>query len=202
MKNIIIKKSILSKVAVIAFMLTMGSYTYGNHCETNEKKINNITAVIVSGERILADFVNSNVKTPFNTFLAALGTMLQDLQRKAEALTRSHHDDLTTAIDELEDYTLQQFNILLNVFKKYNGKPNSQAANFALEIRKEFDTEKVFSEMITKLKAIKIKAAHTDDKHLAKEIDRLIQIIQKKKGEWSAKPDWVLLGGLIHRMKC
>src|SRR3990172_5286272 len=147
MKNKTIKKSILSKVAVIAFMLMTSSYAFtNNNCETN---IDSIISVFIPAEKILVTCFNSSDKTPFNTIVANLDTILRDFNRKIEAVARGHGGELSTEIDELVDYVAQHFNILLNVFKKYNGKPATSALDFSTEIKREFNTEKIFGEMIS-----------------------------------------------------
>src|SRR5260221_7443342 len=187
MKNNTMKKAILSKVAVIMFMVMASTSLFANpaHHLTN---IDSIINVFMPTEKILAGFFNSSNKTPYNTFVIELDSILRDFQRKIEAVTRSANDELSTEIDELMDYVAQHFNVLCNLFKKYNGKPATCAIDFAAEIKREFNTEKIFGEMITKLKALRSKATHADNKHLVKKIDVLTQLIQKKKSEWSAKP--------------
>ena len=193
------KKSILSKIAVIALISVTGSYTYTNHAETS---IDHIIHVFIPTERNLSGFFNSSNKTPYNTFVEELETILRDFKRKIEAITRNNSDELSTSIEELMDYVSQHFNILCNIFKKYNGKPASYASDFSVEIKREFNTEKIFGEMICKLKILRGKAVHADNKHLVKKIDCLTHLIQKKKSEWNAKKDWVLFAGLTNRMKC
>ncbi len=199
MKNNTMKKAILSKVAVIMFMVMASTSLFANHHITN---IDNIINVFIPTEKNLAGFFNSSNKTPYNTFVEELDSILRDFQRKIETVTRSHNDDISVEIDELMDYVAQHFNVLCNIFKKYNGKPATYAADFSVEIKREFNTEKIFGEMIAKLKALRVKAHHADHKHLVKKIDILTQLIQKKKTEWSAKPDWILFAGLTTRLNC
>jgi len=196
MKYNTIKKAILSKVAVIAFTMVAPTLANDHHIS----KVDSIINVFMPAERNLAGFFNSSNKTPYNTFVEELDSILRDFQRKIETITRSHNDDISVAIDELMDYVAQHFNILCNVFKKYNGKPATYALDFSVEIKREFNPEKIFGEMIAKLKALRAKAVNADHKHLVKRIDCLMQLIQKKKSEWSAKPDWVLFTGLTNRM--
>ena len=196
------KKSVLSKVAMIALLVTtVSTYTSHNHhhCETNMDSIIN---VFVPTEKNLSGFFNSSNKTPYNTFVEELDAILRDFQRKIESVKRSHNDEISVAIDELMEYVAEHFNVLCNIFKKYNGKPATYAADFSIEIKREFNTEKIFGEMITKLKALRTKAVHAENKSLIKKIDCLAQLIQKKKTEWSAKADWVLFAGLTTRMNC
>lgn len=203
MKYITTKKSILSKIALIALISVTGSYTYASHyCEINKNRIEHVSDTFTSVEEFLAQFVDSKNNTAFNLFVLKLKTTLEGLQRDIETVTRSHHDDLTKEIDELMDYSLQQFNILYNVFKKYNGKPDSQAVVFGEEIKREFNTEKIFSEMINKLKTLRGKAANAGDKHLVKQIEDLAKKIQQKKNLWTAKSNLSLITGLMHRMRC
>lgn len=203
MKYNTMKKAILSKVAVIAFMLTTSyTYTEHHHHHHHETNIDSIISVFIPTEKNLAGFFNSSNKTPYNAFVEELDSILHNFQRKIEAVTRSHNDDLSVAIDDLMDYVAQHFNILCNLFKKYNGKAATYAPEFSVEIKREFNTEKIFGEMVSKLKALRTKATHADNKQLVKKIDYLTQLIQKKKSEWSAKADWVLFAGLTTRMNC
>lgn len=202
MKYITIKKSILSKIVLITLISLTGSYTYTNHCEDNREKINNVANTFTSVEEYLSQFVDAKNNTAFNLFVIKLKTTLEILQRDIDALTRSHNDELAKEIDELMDYALQQFNILYNIFKKYNGKPDSQAVVFGEEIKREFNTEKIFGEMINKLRILRSKAAHEGDKHLVKQIEDLAKKIQQKKKLWAAKSNLNLINGLMHRMRC
>jgi hypothetical protein len=200
MKNNTMKKAILSKIALIAFTVMGFTSVLANDHHTS--KVDNIINVFIPSEKVLVRYFNSSDKTPGNTLVEELDSILRDFQRKVDTVTRSHNDDISVAIDELMDYVAQHFNVLCNIFKKYNGKPATYAAEFSIEIKREFNTEKIFGEMIAKLKVLRTKAVHADHKHLIKRIDCLMQLIQKKKSEWSAKPDWVLFAGLTTRMNC
>ena len=199
MKNTI-KKSILSKLALITAMTFMGSYASADHVDNNQEKISNLKRTFIAVEHYLSEFVSVKSKTPFNDFVLKIREKLQHLQRNIEELTRNHGSDLSKEIDDLMDYALQQFNILYNVFKKYNGKPDSHALSFAGEIKREFDTEKIFGVLISKLKVLKNKAG--EDKALVEEIISLINDIEKKKRVWNTKSNSELFGGIAHRMKC
>ena len=196
------KKSILSKLALVTAIIFTGSYAYGSQSDNNQEKISHLKKTFLAVEHYLSEFVSIKSKTPFNDFVLKIREKLQNLQRNIEESTRSHGSELSKEIDELMDYALQQFNILYNVFKKYNGKPDNQALSFAGEIKREFDTEKIFSMLITKLKALKTKACSTDDKALVEEITALINDIEKKKRVWNAKGNSELFAGIAHRMKC
>ena len=202
MKNITTKMNILSKLALITAITFMGSYTYADHDDNNQEKISNLKKTFVAVEHYLSEFVSIKSKTPFNDFVLKIREKLQNLQRNIEELTRGHGNDLSKEIDDLMDYALQQFNILYNVFKKYNGKPDSQALSFAGEIKREFDTEKIFGVLIGKLRILKNKASNTDDKALVEEITGLINDIEKKKRIWNTKGNSELFAGIAHRMKC
>lgn len=196
------KKSILSNVALITAMLVMGSYANANHGDNNKDKISNLKKTFASVENYLSEFVSVKSKTPFNEFVVRIQMKLHNLQRNIEESTRSNTTELSKEIDELMDYALQQFSVLYNVFKKYNGKPESQAITFASEIKKEFDTDKIFSTMVRKLKVLKSKADETGDSALADEITHLITEITEKNKRWNAKGNMELLTGIAHRMKC
>ncbi len=192
------KKSILSKTALIV-LATMVMTSYTSH---NEEKMESVSTTFISVENELSQFVDPGNKTPFNTFLISFTTKLQNLQRVIEATVRSHNDEISKEVDELLEYSLEQFNILLDVFKRYNGKPDTQAVNFATEIKREFDVEKIFAEMINKLKVLRGKAQQAGNKHLVKQIEELATKIQQKKKLWNAKSNLALVTGLVHRMKC
>jgi len=202
MKIIAAKKNFLTKLALITTIAFIGSYAYGECTDNNQQKISNLKKTFLAVEHYLSEFVSIKSKTPFNDFVLKMREKLQSLERHMVELTRSHNSDLSKEIDELMDYALQQFNILYNVFKKYNGKSESQALNFAGEIKKEFDTEKIFSILIHKLKILKNKANGTGDKALIEEITALINDIEKKRLKWNAKGNAELFAGISHRMKC
>ncbi|HLJ30849.1 MAG TPA: hypothetical protein VKU36_00275 [Candidatus Babeliales bacterium] len=194
-----IKKSTLSKVALIALATIMGSYALASH---HEDKIGGLSSAFTAVESDLSLFVDTANKTSFNTYMINFTTTLQALQRTAESVTRGQDDELSQEIDQLLEYALQQFNILLDVFKRYNGKPDSQAVNFATEIKREFDIEKIFAEMVNKLKNLRSKAQHAGNKQLVKHIEELAGKIQHKKKAWNNKSNLTLVAGLVHRMKC
>lgn len=202
MKIITAKKNFLNKLVLITTIAFIGSYAYGECADNNQQKISNLKKTFLAVEHYLSEFVSIKSKTPFNDFVLKMREKLQSLERHMAELTRSHNSDLSKEIDELMDYALQQFNILYNVFKKYNGKSESQALNFAGEIKKEFDTEKIFSILIHKLKILKNKANSTGDKALIEEITALINDIEKKRLKWNAKGNAELFAGISHRMKC
>ena len=203
MKNITMKKSILNKLALITAIAFIGSYAYGGHNDNNnQEKITNLKKTFLAMEHYLAEFVSIKNKTPFNDFVLKIKEMLHRLQRHIEELTRTHSGDLSKEIDDLMDYALQQFNILYNVFTKYNGKPDSQALNFAGEIKREFDTEKIFGVLVSKLKVLKNKACNANEEPLAKEIAALISVIEDKRNRWNKKSNPELFAGISHRMKC
>ncbi|HSC25381.1 MAG TPA: hypothetical protein VLB80_04180 [Candidatus Babeliales bacterium] len=202
MKYITNKKSILSKLALVTSIFTFSAHLYPVHCETSVEVIQYTADKFIAVEKHLSELVNPNNKTSLNIFITALVTMFNDFERKkTDALTRSHSNETTMAID-LMGYLLQHGNILLSILKKYNGKPSNQATVFGAEIKKEFNTEKIFGEMISKLQTLRCKAMNSDHKQLIKKIDYLIHIIQKKKNEWNDKKDYMLLTGLAYRMQC
>lgn len=195
------KKTILKKLALITAIIFSGSYAYAEQGDNNHEKISHLAKAVVNKERMLWEFVNINNKGSFNDFVFKMTENLKVLQRYVEGLTRSHCNALSKEVDELMDYALQQFNILCNIFKKYNGKKD-QALNFAGEIKKEFDIEKTFSILISKLEILKRKATNACDKLLAEEIAALIKIIEDKKAKWNKKGNPELFAGIAHRMKC
>jgi hypothetical protein len=198
MKYITTKKSSLSKALMLILFLT-SAYTYTNNHAAN---IDSVIQIFGPAEKNLAEFFNSNVATSYNTLLYSLKTILHDFQRKVETITRTPGDELAQDMAELMDYVSQHFNILCNILQKYNGKPDSYALEFSVEIKREFNTEKIFGEMISKLRIIKDKAEKAGEKELTKKISCFMLMIQKKKAEWSAKPEWVLFAGLKKRMNC
>ena len=192
------KKSILSKMALI-LLATIVTTSYASH---NEEKIGSLSTTFTAVESDLSHFVDTTNKTSFNTYIIGFTATLQSLQRTIETVIRGQDDELSKEIDELLQYALQQFNILLDVFKRYNGKPDSQAVNFATEIKREFDVEKIFAELVNKLKTLRCKAQQSGNKHLVKQIEDLATKVQQKKKIWNAKSNLTLVTGLVHRMKC
>lgn len=192
------KKSILSKTAFIA-LATMMIHSYASH---NETKMESLSHAFTAAENDLSLFVDQSNNTSFNTYIISLGTTLQKLQRTVEEITRAHDDELSKEIDALVHYVLQQFNILLDVFKRYNGKSADYALSFSAEINQEFDVKKIFAETINKLKALRTKAQQAGHKHLVKQIEEFATKIQHKQKIWNGKTNLALLTGLVHRMKC
>ena len=194
------KKSLLSRVALLATLISMTGIAYGTEHETT---MQNFGAFVYEVERHFTDFFSQTNKTSFATYITALEKLFTDFKRKIEAaISRGANDELTKEINDLVDYALRQFSIACNIMKKYNGKPSSEAANFGTEIKRDFNTEKVFGEIVAKLKVLKCKAVQIGDDALTKKIETIITMIEKKRKEWNAKSDWSLLAGLSHRMSC
>ena len=191
------KKSILSTIALVGFMTVTTGYAAGTD---NEVAIGNLGTFIYNVEQKISDFFNSGNKGSYDTFVKTFEKIFQDFKRKIEPATRGGGDALTQEIYDVLDYALQQFSIAQGIIKKYNGKPSSDATAFSVEIKRDFNTEKVFSEIVTKLKVLKCKAIKADEATLVAKIETVIQLLEKKKKEWSAKADWVLFAGLRVRM--
>lgn len=199
--RISIKKSNLSRVALLATLITVTN-GYPNAVE-NEATMKHYGAFFYAVERNLTDFFNENNKTPFVTYLTALEKLLNDFKRKIEeTVTRSNTDGLTKEINDLIDYTTHKFSIAYNIMKKYCGRPASDALTFGVEIKRDFNAEKVFGDIVTKLKALEGKALQAHEDTLAKKIETVITMIERKRKEWNAKSDGILLKGLSCRMKC
>ena len=193
------KKS-FSRVALLA---TLISITGMAHAAENEATMQDFGTFVYAVERIFTDFFSQTNKTPFATHITALEKLFTDFKRKMEAaVSRGTSDALTKEINDVIDYALRQFNIACNIMKKYNGKPSSEAANFGAEIKRDFNTDKVFGEIVAKLKVLKCKATQANENSLAKKIETIITMIEKKRKEWSGKSDWSLLAGLSYRMGC
>ena len=199
MKNIM-KKSTLSRVALLATLISVaGAYANTEH----ETTMQDFGAFVYSVERNFTDFFSQANKTSYATHMNGLEKLFTDFQRKIEAaVTRKSNDVLSKDIHDLIDYATQQFGIAHNIMKKYNGKPANEAANFGAEIKRDFNTEKVFGEIVAKLKVLKCKAIEAKEDALAKKIETIITMIEKKRKEWNAKSDWSLLAGLTYRMNC
>jgi len=190
------KKSILSTIALIGLMTVATGYASTD----NEVAVGNLGSFIYKVEQNIADFFNSGNKTSYDAFVKKFETIFQDFKRKIEPATRGGADALTKEIYDVIDYALQQFSIAQGIIKKYNGKPSSDATAFSVEIKRDFNTEKVFSEIVSKLKVLKCKATQACEPTLVAKIETVIQLLEKKKKEWSAKADWVLFAGLRVRM--
>jgi hypothetical protein len=199
MKNIM-KKSTLSRVALLATLISItGAYANTEH----ETTMQDFGAFVYAVERTFTDFFSQSNKTSYATHMIGLEKLFADFKRKIDAVvTRGNNDALTKEINDLIDYATQQFSIAHNIMKKYNGKSSSEAANFGAEIKKDFNTEKVFGEIVAKLKVLRCKAIESKDDALTKKIETIITMIEKKRKEWGAKSDWSLLAGLTYRMNC
>jgi hypothetical protein len=198
MKNTM-KKSILRRVALLGLITVSGIYA---NSADNEAAIGSFGKFVYTVEKHIADFFNSSNKTSYSTFVAAFENIFQEIKRSAEPTTRAAGDALTKEIYDIIDYALQQFTIPFSIIKKYNGKPSSDAQAFGTEIKRDFNTEKVFGELISKLKVLKCKAVKANESGVAKKIETIIIMIEKKRKEWNAKADWVLFAGLRVRMDC
>ena len=196
----ITKKNSLSRVALLVSLISVSGIAYSSE---NEAVMQDFGAFVYSVERNFTDFFSQANKTAYNTFIIAIEKLFGDFKRKVETTaTRANPDALAKEINDLIDYSMQQFTIACNIMKKYNGKPSSDALAFGTEIKRDFNPQQTFGNIIAKLKVLKAKAAQTDEACLVKKIDTIITMIEKKKKEWNAKSDVTLLSGLSHRMNC
>lgn len=194
------KKSILSKVALLA-SLFMVTGVYANNAD-NERMVVNFDKFIRAVEGNMSKFFNACNKTAYNTFVIEFEKIILAFKRTIEPATRGTGDALTKELYDIIDYALQQFDIAYSIIKKYNGKPAKEAFAFSAEIKKGFNPEKVFGEIITKLKTLKTKATQANDNVLADKIQVIICEIEQKKKAWNAKSEHTLFAGLAARMGC
>ncbi len=202
MKNTL-KKSILSAIALVSLSAASTAYTGSTDNEitaNNIAKVNLIGKLAYAEEKHISDFFNPSVKTKYSVLYDAIVNVIQDATRSFEPTTRTVGNEITKMIYDIADYALQQFNIPLSIMKKYNGKPSSEAGAFSVEIKRDFNAEKVFGELIAKLKVLKSKAMKACETELVEKIDTVIAMLEKKRKEWNAKSDFVLFAGLKVRM--
>lgn len=199
MKNTM-KKNILSRVAMLATLICVTGMA---HAAENETAMKDFGTFVYEMDGKFATFFSQNNKTPFNTYIIDLEKLFNDFKRKADAaITRGNNDALAKDINDLTDYAIRQFTIAYNIMKKYNGRPSSESMAFGAEIERDFNTEKIFAEIIIKLKALQTKADKAKECDLLKKINTVIMMIDKKRKEWNAKQRLTLLAGLTYRMNC
>jgi hypothetical protein len=202
MKNTL-KKSILSAIALVSLSVASTVYTGSAQSEitaNNIAKLNLIGKLVYTEEKHISDFFSASVKTPYAVLYDAIENIVQDARKSFEPTTRAVGDEITKMIYDIADYALQQFSIPLSIMKKYNGKPSSEAGAFSVEIKRDFNAEKVFGELIARLKVLKSKAMKACETELVSKIDTVITMLEKKRKEWNAKSDFVLFAGLKVRM--
>ncbi len=192
------KKNILSRVALLATLITVtGAYAHSEH----ETTIKDFGTFVFEVDRKISDFFSQNNKTSFGTYVISLEQLFSDFKRKVEEIvTRNNNSELAKELNDLMDYALRQFTIAHNIIKKYNG--STDAGSFANEIKRDFNTERVFSQILTKLNTLKCKAKQAGESSLIKKIDAVISMIETKKKTWAAKSDLTLFTGLTYRMTC
>lgn len=191
------KKSLLYRVVLAASLIGVTA-TYANN--SSEVAITSFGKFVYAIEKLISDFFNASNKTAYNTYVIEFEKNFQDIKRSAESVTRGVCDELTQEIYDVVEYSLQQFNVAYNIIKKYNGRSSTEATAFGVEIKRDFNPEKIFAELIVKLKALKCKAKAAHESAVEKKIDTIITLIEKKRKEWNAKADWVLFAGLKVRM--
>jgi hypothetical protein len=199
MKNTM-KKSILSRVALLATLIFAVGIANGSE---NEKNMDNVGTFVYHIEGRFSDFFSTKDKNPYNAHMIKLEQLLNDFKRKVEeSVTRGSNDQLTQELNDIIDYIVYQFSIAYNIMKKYNGKPASEAMAFGTEIKYGFNTEKIFAEIVTKLTVLKKKAESANECTLATKAQKIITMIDKKRKEWAAKSESTLFTGLTYRMTC
>jgi hypothetical protein len=199
--KISIKKNNLSRVALLATLITMTN-GYIDAAE-NEIAMQDFGAFFYHVEQTLANFFDQKNKTAFIAYITKLETLFNDFKRKIEeAVTRNNSDTLTKEINDLIDYTIYKFNIAYNIMKKYCNRSDSEFLIFGTEIERDFNPEKVFGDIIVKLKALKCKAEKAKEKDLVEKIATIVKMVEAKGKQWNAKSRMTLLEGIRCRMKC
>lgn len=172
------KKNILGRVALLATLICVTGVAQGAE---NESSMQEFGTFVYEMDKNFTNFFSQSNKTPFNTYIITLEKLFNDFKRKAEAsITRGNNDAVAKEINDLVDYAIRQFTIAYNIMKKYNGKPSSDAIAFGTEIERDFNTEKIFAEIIVKLKVLKDKTDKATDCALIKKIESIITMIDKK----------------------
>lgn len=196
MKKTLLKKSILSRVALFV-LVTVSSFSFGSSTETI---VCHIGKSIIEMERTLSEFLNPANNTPYPTFVLTFSRIITEFEKALENVTRTTADSLTPEARELAEYYHQQFNGAIGVIKKYNGKNASDVANFKSDLDAVFNPDVAFSNMLKKLTVLKNTANAQNDGELVKKITSLINMIEKKRAEWKVKSNMVLFAGLTKRM--
>lgn len=195
------KKNNLSRVALLATLISLNAYA--TEGIDNETSVQDYGAFVYAVEKNFSDFFNPGNKTPFSTFIVALEKLFNDFTNKTNNhITRNNDSALAKSMHDLIDYTNRQFTIACTIMKKYSTKPASEAVAFGTEIKRDFSPEKVFAEIVVKLRAIRCIADKANESSLVKKIDIVITMIEKKRKEWGTKSEFTLVGGLAHRMNC
>lgn len=192
------KKSILSRVALLATLISVVGVANGAE---NEKNMDNLGTFVHQIEGRFSAFFSQKDKNPFNEHMIKIEQLFNDFKRKVEeSVTRGNNDALTQELNDIIDYVIYQFSIAHTIMKKYNGKPASEALAFGTEIKRGFNTEKVFAEIVNKLTMLGTKAENANESGLAKKAHQIIIMINKKRKEWAAKTEGTLFTGLTCRM--
>jgi len=195
MKNTLLKKSILSRIALFA-LVTMNSFSFGSSSEI----ICHMGKSFIEIERTLSEFLNPANNTAYATYVITFNRIITEFEKALENVTRATADVFTPEARDIANYYHQQFNGAVGVIKKYNGKNASDVANFKSDLDAVFNPDVAFTNIIKKLTVLKNKATALNDGELVKKITALISMIEKKRAEWKAKSNMVLFTGLTKRM--
>lgn len=69
-------------------------------------------------------------------------------------------------------------------------------------MKREFNAEEIFSEILKRLRTIKGLAQQEGDANLMNKLDTIIAMVEKKKKEWNGRSPAALWAGLTHRLSC
>ena len=200
MKMMKIKKNIIQRVIVSTLMCSF-SFSFPVVDDPAHLDSLNIAATFIHTiDKQFVDLVSTKVKTPMNTCLIDINKTLEDLRQKGNAITRSN-DEITIVLHNLFEYVVRRFNIAYDILKKYNGKSNL-AAELSVELKREFNTEEIFTEILRQLRAIKGISQQRKLCNLIKKVDTLIAMVEKKRKEWNARSEFTLFTGLTYRLQC
>jgi hypothetical protein len=200
MKMIMIKKNIMKKVVVSTLICSLAFSVYASDDDAYIKSTNIAARFVQNINEQFVGLVSTNIKAPLNTFLVNIKQLLDDLSNQGNAIKRSN-DEINILLHDLFEYVLIRFNIAYDVLKKYNGKPDKWA-ELSVEMKREFNTEEIFSEILRRLRGIKVVAQQKGNSALIKKLDTIIVMVEKKRKEWNAKSQASLLGGLTYRLGC
>ena len=188
----------MSKVALLTLAIMTTSYAHGSMASTYLKNFKDFFRI----ETVLANFFDSNNKTPYRTLTTKIGNDFAQYERILESITRSPQDDCAALAHDVVEYSRQLFSAIYGVIKKYEGKDAKEVNNFKIDIKRVFDPEVAFATIISKLEILKKKAIIEEHNDLVVQITAIIAEIKKKRDNWLKKTDFQLGMGLITRMSC
>lgn len=182
MKKYLANHTILKRLSLLALMSIPHSYILS--AVSGVSLINFSGSVALREEQHISNFFDKNDPHSWDYFVEEFKKEIIQLTQKINEITRAPGDILLGDAVDFAHYIIQQFNAIIYVFEKHNGKNNVNAFQSDVEA---LNFENTFIVCKAKLEIMKTKAEKDGNSEAVEAIGKLIRAIEIKRKKWSDK---------------